>query len=142
MENKLNIQITVNDEQLSSLIKGNLKNLPDEKIQEIFGNALSEFLSSRQGQELFYTKDYYGGSLKPTKLLIDMVSNAASKDLLKPYIDEFIESIKENYENLIKEAMIKTFSNLFLTELNKATFEEQLHYIIDSRLNNNQYINT
>ena len=35
MENTLNIQITITDEQISSLLKGNLENLPDEKIQEI-----------------------------------------------------------------------------------------------------------
>ena len=50
MENKLNIQITVTDEQMSSLIRGNLENLPDEKLQEIFSNALTEFLKTSDGQ--------------------------------------------------------------------------------------------
>ena len=54
MENKLNIQITVDDEQMASLIRGNLENLPDEKLQEIFSNALTEFLKTDNGQKLFY----------------------------------------------------------------------------------------
>lgn len=137
MENKLNIQITVTDEQMSSLIRGNLENLPDEKLQEIFSNALTEFLKTSNGQQLFYTKTYYNSDPRPTDLLVKMVSNAVSKDLLKPCVDEFIEAIKGNYESLLKECVIKTFSNLFLTEMRGYTFEAQINDIINSRLNNN-----
>ena len=136
MDNKLNIQITVTDEQMSSLIRGNLENLPDEKLQEIFSNALTQFLKTENGQKLFYTKQYYSSEAKPTPLLEKMVSNAVSKDLLKPCVDEFIESIKDKYEDLIKETMIKVFSSMFLTQLDRANLEYQLHSIIDSRLNN------
>ena len=137
MENKLNIQITVTDEQMSSLIRGNLENLPDEKLQEIFSNALTEFLKTGDGQKLFYTKEYYSSQARPTDLLIKMVSNAVSKDLLKPCVDEFIETIKGQYESLIKECMIKTFSNLFFTEMRGYTLEAQMNDILNQRLNNN-----
>lgn len=137
MENKLNIQITVTDEQMSSLIRGNLENLPDEKLQEVFSNALTEFLKTSNGQSLFYTKTYYNSDPCPTDLLVKMVSNAVSKDLLKPCVDEFIESIKGNYESLIKECMIKTFSNMFFTEFREGNLKAELDYIICSRLNNN-----
>lgn len=137
MDNKLNIQITVTDEQMASLIRGNLENLPDEKLQEIFSNALTEFLKTSNGQSLFYTKTYYSSDPRPTDLLVKMVSNAVSKDLLKPCVDEFIESIKGNYESLIKECMIKTFSNMFFTEFREANLQAELDHIICSRLNNN-----
>lgn len=136
MENKLNIQITVTDEQMTNLIKGNLENLPDEKLQEIFSNALIEFFKTDNGQKLFYTTEYYSSSPRPTRLLTDMVSNAVSKDLLKPCVDEFIEAIKGNYESLIRECIIKTFSNMFFTEMRDTTLQMQLNNIIDSRLNN------
>ena len=64
MDNKLNIQITVTDEQMSSLIRGNLENLPDEKLQEIFSNALTEFLKTDDGRKLFYTKQYYSNEAR------------------------------------------------------------------------------
>lgn len=137
MENKLNIQITVTDEQMTSLIKGNLENLPDYKIQEIFSNALAEFLKTQDGQKLFYTKQYYDSQPRPTDLLIRMVENAVSKDLLKPCVDEFIEKIKGNYENLIKETMIQTFSNMFFTEMNKASLQMQLNNILNGFIHNN-----
>ena len=130
MENTLNIQLTVTDEQMTSLIKGNLENLPDDKLQEILSNALIEFFKTENGQKLFYTKEYYSSDPKPTPLLIRMVENAISKDLLKPCVDEFINAIKDNYENLIKDAMIATFSNMFITEMREQTLQCQLNDII------------
>lgn len=135
MDNKLNIQITVTDEQMSSLIRGNLENLPDEKLQEIFSNALTEFLKTSDGQKLFYTKTYYSSDPRPTDLLVKMVSNAVSKDLLKPFVDEFIESIKSNYESLIKECMIKVFSNMFFTEMRGYEMEAKFSDMLNERLN-------
>lgn len=137
MENKLNIQITVTDEQMTSLIKGNLENLPDDKIQEIFSNALAEFLKTQDGQKLFYTKQYYDSQPRPTDLLIKMVENAVSKDLLKPCVDEFIEKIKDNYENLIKETMVQTFSNMFFTQMQQSSLQYQLDNILNGINNNN-----
>ena len=133
MDNKLNIQITVTDEQMSSLIRGNLENLPDEKLQEIFSNALTEFLKTSDGQSLFYTKTYYSSEARPTDLLVKMVSNAVSKDLLKPCVDEFINVIKDQYESLIKECMIKTFSNLFFTEMKGYELEANLNNMLNKK---------
>lgn len=126
MDNTLNIQITVTDEQMASLIKGNLENLPDDKLQEIFSNALIEFLKTDNGQRLFYTRGYYDSDPKPTQLLNKMIENAISKDLLKPCVDEFISVLKNNYENLIKNAMITTFSNMFITEMKEQILQCQL----------------
>ncbi len=132
MENTLNIQITITDEQISSLLKGNLENLPDEKIQEILSNALIEFFKTDKGQKLFYkTNGYYDSNPLPTDLLVRMVENAVSKDLIKSTVNEIIEGIKNNYENIIKDAMIMTFSNLFYTEVQKATFNTIMHKVLD-----------
>ena len=136
MDNKLNIQITVTDEQMSSLIRGNLENLPDEKLQEIFSNALTEFLKTSDGQKLFYTKEYYSSEAKPTRLLTTMVENAVSKDLLKPCVDEFIKTIKTQYESLIRECMVKTFSNLFFTEMTRYGMQVEFNDMLNQRLNN------
>lgn len=136
MENKLNIQITVDDEQMASLIRGNIENLPNEKLQEIFSNALTEFFKTDNGQRLFYSKEYYSSEPKPTRLLIQMVENAISKDLLKPCVDEFIENIKGNYENLIKETMIQTFSNMFFTQMQQSSLQCQLNEILNGYRSN------
>lgn len=131
MENTLNIQIKVTDEQMTSLLKGKLESLPDEKVQEIFSNALSEFFKTNDGQKLFYNKRYYDSTPQPTPLLTQMVENAVSKELLKPCVDEFINALKDNYVNLIKETMIRTFSNMFFTEMNRVTLSAQLNELIE-----------
>lgn len=137
MDNKLNIQITVTDEQMASLIRGNLENLPEEKIQEVLANALTEFFKTNDGRKMFYTTSYYNSEPQPTKLLERMVENAISKDLLKPCVDEFIGTLKDNYESLIKECMIKTFSKMFFTEMRQGDLETRLYQVLETRLNNN-----
>lgn len=137
MDNTLNIQITVTDEQMSSLIRGNLENLPDEKIQEIFSNALAEFLKTNNGQKLFYSQTYYNSDPKPSDLLVKMISNAVSKDLLKPCVDDFIETIKGQYESLIKECIIQTFSNMFFTEMTHHGLQDEFNDILNRRLDSN-----
>ena len=130
MGNVLNIQITVSDEQMKSLLKGKLESLPDEKIQDIFSNALTEFFKTSDGQKLFCDKRYYSGDPTPSKLLVTMVENAVSKDLLKPCVDEMIECLKDKYPELIKNAMVEAFSNMFFTEFREAEFQTQLNKML------------
>lgn len=131
MDNTLNLQITVTDEQMTSLLKGKLESLPDEKVQEIFSNALTEFFKTPTGQQMFYEKSYWSNSNpKPTSLLITMVENAVSKELLKPCVDEMIAVLKDNYPKLIQNTMIQTFSNMFFTEMRDITLQAQLGEIL------------
>ena len=126
MENRLNIQITVTDEQMCSLLRGSLESLPDEKIQEIFANALTEFFKTQNGQQLFYHKEYYSSTPRPTPLLVKMVENAVSKDLLKPCVDELVNTLKDNYIGLLKATMIETFSKMFFSEIQQSSLQTQL----------------
>ena len=126
MENTINIQLKVTDEQMTSLLKGKLESLPDEKVQEIFANALSEFFKTEEGRKLFCIKDYWNSPPKPTPLLVKMVENSVSKELLKPCVDEFIGILKDNYTNLIRDTMIQTFSNMFITEMRESNLKMQL----------------
>lgn len=130
MSNVVNIQITVDDEQLSQLLKNNISNLPQEKIQEVLCEALSKFLESDNGQNLFYTREYYSSTPKPTDLLLHMMQNAVASDAMKLYWSELLDSMKEKYPELIKEAMITTFSNMFFTELQSNVLHTQLNNII------------
>ena len=140
-ENILNIQIKVTDEQMNQLIKGKLEALPDDKIQEILGNALEEFLKTDNGKRLFYTKEYYQKDPQPTELLTDIVKNSVSKDLLNSYANELMCVLKDNYCELLQNAMIKVFSDMFFTQIRESTFRkeimEKINNICNSKLNNN-----
>lgn len=132
MENKLNIQITVTDEQMCSLLRGSLESLPDEKVQDIFANALIEFFKTNNGQQLFYTKEYYSSAPRPTPLLTKMIENAVSKELLKPCVDELVVTLKDNYPNLLKSAMIETFSKMFFSEIQQSHLQCTLNAMIEA----------
>ena len=135
-KNVLNIQIKVTDEQMNKLIHGKLEELPDDKIQDILGNTLNEFLKTDKGQKLFYTKEYYQNNPQPTDLLKNMVSNAVSKDLLKPCVDEFTNVLKDNYYELIQNTMMRTFSDIFFTEIREIQLKTEMNNMINSKLHN------
>ena len=137
MDNTINLQITVNDEELKELIKGNLENLPEEKIQEIFSTALTEILTSEDGKRLFVEKgEYYNDQPKPTLLLQNMINNVVEKDLIVPVVNEFVKSISDEFENIIRDCIVKTFSEVLLTDLKSTVIESKLYNVINS-INNN-----
>ena len=139
-ENVLNIQIKVTDEQMNQLIKGKIEELPDDKIQSIIENALNEFFKTDKGQRLFYTKEYYQKDPQPTELLIDIVKKSVSKDLLNSYVNELMFTLKDNYYDLLQNAMIRVFSDMFFTHVRESTFRkemvEMINNICNSKLNN------
>ena len=139
-ENVLNIQIKVTDEQMNQLIKGKIEELPDDKIQSIIENALNEFFKTDKGQRLFYTKEYYQKDPQPTELLIDIVKKSVSKDLLNSYVNELMFTLKDNYYDLLQNAMIRVFSDMFFTQVRESTFRkemvEMINNICNSKLNN------
>lgn len=139
-ENVLNIQIKVTDEQMNQLIKGKIEELPDDKIQSIIENALNEFFKTDKGQKLFYTKEYYQNNPQPTELLVDIVKKSVSKDLLNSYVNELMCTLKDNYYDLLQNAMIRVFSDMFFTQVRESTFRkemvEMINNICNSKLNN------
>ena len=126
MDNTLCIQLTVTDEQIQSLLQGKLESLPDEKVQEIFSNVLAEFFKTSNGQKLFYTSTYYDSTPKPTEFLNKMISNAISKDLLAPCVDEFISTLKGHYPELIKTAIVEVLGKLFFDNVTKVELKYAL----------------
>lgn len=130
-ENKLNIQLTVTDEQMTSLLKGKLESLPDEKVQEIFAGALAEFLKSSTGQALFYTKEYYSSTPRPSALLEKMVSNAVSKNLLQPEVDALMVMLKNNYPEFLKQAIVNVFSGLFFDNIRQENIQSTINHLSD-----------
>ena len=127
MDNVLNIQLTVSDEQMTSLLKGKLSDLPEEKIQDIFCSALKEFFATSTGQQMFYEKrGYYDSTPTPTPLLQAMIANAIDKDLLTEATTEFVETLRGQYPTLIQNAMVNTFAKMFFDNIAQATLHDQL----------------
>ena len=127
MDNVLNIQLTVSDEQMTSLLKGKLSDLPEEKIQDIFCSALKEFFATSTGQKMFYeSRGYYDSTPRPTRLLETMIANAIDKDLLTEATTEFVETLRDKYPALIRDAMVNTFATMFFDQISKDVLKSQL----------------
>ena len=129
MENTLNIQLKVTDKQMMQLLEGKVDSLPDEKVQEIFSEALKEFLKTPTGQNLFYEKRYYDSSPHPTRFLEAMISNAVSKELLQPVVDELLTTLKDNYQTLLRDAMVNVFSGLFLDNIRQEQISRAINEV-------------
>lgn len=133
MDNVINIQLTVNDEQMTSLLKGKLSDLPEEKIQDIFCAALKEFFATQTGQKMFYeTRGHYDSTPTPTPLLNKMIEHAIDKDLLTEATTGFVRTLQEKYPSLIREAMVNTFASMFFDQMSKDTLKVQLMKMCDA----------
>ena len=132
MDNVLNIQLTVSDEQMTTLLKGKLSDLPEEKIQDIFCSALREFFATPTGQQMFYERrGYYDSKPTPTPLLNEMIANAINKDLLTDATTEFVDTLRNQYPTLIQNAMVNTFANMFFDNMTQTTLRNQLEMMCE-----------
>ena len=135
----VNFQITVSNDVFQKLMSEGLVTLSAEDIKPILVEALSEFLKSPDGKKLFYeSSDYYSRNNcnHPSKFLLDIVKSSITPGVLNDYADEFIVGLKENYPELIREALIQVISNLFLTEVKSAHFSaviNELRHNIDNK---------
>jgi hypothetical protein len=125
MENTLNIQITLDDNQLKDLIVGNINDLPKEKLQEVLLAAIKEILTSQRGQELFITKDsYYGSSYKPSAFLTSLVQKADITEVISPGINEVVAQFINNYDELMQQCMREVISGMFFDVFSKHQLSE------------------
>jgi hypothetical protein len=125
MENTLNIQITLNDEQLKNLIVGNLNDLPKEKLQDILLQAIKEILTSDRGQKLFIESDgYYNSRVTPSYYLKDLVQKADIKDAISPVVNEAVSEFSANYPTILSNCIKSAISEMFLSQMDRMRLVE------------------
>ena len=134
MENTLNIQITLNDEQLKDLIMGNINELPKEALQEILLGSIKSFLISEKGQELFYEKvSYYDNNKNPSRFLRSLVEKADIKDSITPTLNDIVEKFSNNYSEILRQCIISYVSEMFMNNFDR----ERLVIAFNKAINNN-----
>jgi hypothetical protein len=123
MENTLNIQLTLNDEQLKDLIIGNINDLPKEKLQDVLLQAIKEILLSRDGQNLFITTTGGGYSYntitKPSAYLEELISKTDIKDSIAPIVNKAVSEFSANYPKILEKCVMNSVSQMFMDEFNK-----------------------
>ena len=122
MENTINIQITVDDEQLKNLLSNNINDLPKEKIQEILLESIKEFLTSDKGQELFYRKNFtsYYDATTPSDFLSGLISKADISDSISPIMNEAIDNFSKNYGEILHQCILECVSSMFMSMMDRS----------------------
>ena len=125
MENTLNIQITLNDEQLKNLIVGNINDLPKDKLQEVLLQAIGEVLTSKEGQKLFMTEGtYYNSGTQPSKLLSTLIQDADITAAISPLVNDAIKEFSANYQTILTNCIKSTISEMFFNQMDRCRFEK------------------
>ena len=125
MENTLNIQITLNDEQLKNLIMGNINELPKEKLQDILLQAIKEILTSEDGKQLFIIKDgYYSNSkIKPSMWLENLTKQTNISETISPIINQVVAEFVTHYPDILERCLKSSITNMFMNELSRHQLE-------------------
>ena len=130
MENTLNIQVTLDDNQLKDLIVGNISDLPKEKLQDVLLGAIKEFLTSQRGQELFVIKTgYYNSNTEPSKFLEGLVKDANITEAISPVVNEAAVQFLSDYHKIMENCIRNVISGMFMDQFTRAQISESWDYI-------------
>lgn len=124
MENTLNIQITLNDEQLKSLIMGNITDLPKEKIQDVILQAIKEFLTSAEGQKMFIEKTSYSYNDRPSAFLQKLVDQADISKTISPVVNKAVEDFSTHYPEILERCLKSSITELFMDQFSRSRLED------------------
>ena len=134
MENTLNIQLTLNDEQLKELIIGNINDLPKEKLQDILLQAIKEILTSPDGQKLFMESDgYYNSHMRPTRYLEQLVNKADIKDVIFPIVNQAITEFAANYPAILEKCLKDSITAMFMSEFSRMQLHGAWDYVTNQK---------
>lgn len=130
MENTLNIQVTLDDNQLKDLIVGNINDLPKEKLQDVLLGAIKEFLTSQRGQELFVIKSgYYNSNTEPSKFLEGLVKDADITKSISPVVSEAAEQFLSDYHKIMENCIRNVISGMFIDQFTRTQIGESWDHI-------------
>jgi hypothetical protein len=125
MENTLNIQITLNDEQLKNLIIGNISELPKDKLQDILLQAIKEVMTSSDGQKMFIEPSrYYGSTNNPTEFLKRLVDKADIKDTISPVVNQVVAEFATNYPAILEKCLKSSITDMFMDNFSRCRLEQ------------------
>ena len=134
----LTINIDVKDEDFKQLCVDNINDLPKEQMTELLLKAVEVALIKDKEKPDYdintsilvnRVKTQYSYKYEPTKLLISVMKSIDTEKYFKDIADEVATYIRDNYRDLIREYLVKSFMDLLFTDANR--------YELELRMNDN-----
>ena len=134
MENTINVQLTLNDDQLKDLILGNIKELPQEKLQEILLQSIKEILTSKEGQFLFMSESgYYSKEKQPSQLLYNLIQKSNINEVIQPIVHQAVMKFKEDYPEILEKCLKQSITDMFINDLRQSQLDAAWDHIINHK---------
>ena len=109
---EINLTLNVDTEQMEGLLKEGLVSLPQDKIQEVLLEVVKNVLNDKNSEILFVSEGYYDKTYKPSKLLTGLIEKAQTSSYIEELSDAIVDYLKENYQEVILNALVKSISEL------------------------------
>lgn len=110
---EINLTLNVDTKQMEGLLKEGLVSLPQDKIQEVLLEVVKNILNDKDNGILFVSSGgYYDKSYKPTELLRGLIEKAQTSSYIEELSDAIMNYLKENYQEVIFNALVKSISEL------------------------------
>lgn len=129
------------EEQINEFCTKKFTELSDDVIEKMFTEAIRQRIEqSDLVDDLFVRRrDQYGRTLQnviPTDLTISILEQLNFQEYFDPIIKDISMYILSNYEEIIADAIISTFSNVLLTSLREGQLKDEFYSAIYNHYNN------
>lgn len=129
------------EEQINKFCTKKFQELPDDIIEKMFTEAIRQRIEqSDLVDDLFVIRrDQYGRTLQnviPTDLTISILEQLNFQEFFDPIIKDISMYILSNYEEIVADAIISTFSNVLLTSLREGQLKDEFYSAIYNHYNN------
>ena len=109
---EINLTLNVDTKQMEGLLKEGLVSLPQDKIQEVLLEVVKNVLYDKNSEILFVSSGYYDKTYKPSELLKGLIEKAQTSSYIEELSDAIVDYLKENYQEIILNALVKSISEL------------------------------
>lgn len=109
---EINLTLNIDTEQMEGLLKEGLISLPQDKIQEVLLEVVKNILNNKDSGILFVSSGYYDKTYRPSDLLKNLIEKAQTSSYIEELSDVIINYLKENYQEVIFNALVKSIGEL------------------------------
>ena len=132
---ELNIKIEVPEEEFQSYCVEKMQDLPEEMVQQVLLTAIAE----RMKQDDFYIATITNGwnTQKVQTAVLDEMINLVGVSLgekAQPIADEISNYIIQNYEGIIRDSIIYTFSNVLFDSIKDGEVRDHIYAVMNNHM--------